>query len=246
MYVWTNAVLTDQGRALLAKLTQGNTLALTRAVTGTGYSSPDFLASREGVSDPKQVLSFMPVSYPEEGKCAIPVVLTNAGLTSGYVARQIGIFATDPDEGEILLFIVQAPDSNSGTPIPSETEMPGYSAEWTFYLKYGQADNVSVTVDPSNTISFSDLETYFNNNLVRITNAEIDEIVGLYGGDGGDSGTGDGTGGGVATLDHSKLLNRYIADQHTITSITGLADALTAVEGTDLESADIESVWNNA
>lgn len=152
MYKWENAVLTMKGMALLAKLTSGHTLSLIRAVTGTGYVLPDILKFQTGVTDEKQELSFAAQSYPEDGMCAVPVRLFNTGLPSGYTAKQIGIYAMDPDDGEILFLIAQAADGE-GTDIPSETEMPGYSAEWTFYLMYGQADGVTVNVDPSNMVN---------------------------------------------------------------------------------------------
>lgn len=152
MYKWDNAVLTRKGIALLAKLTSGHTLYLSRAVTGAGYVLPDVLKYQTGVTDEKQELSFAAQSYPSEGLCAVPVRLFNTGLSAGYTAKQIGIYATDPDEGDILFLISQA-DGGEGTVIPSETDMPGYSAEWTFYLQYGQADGVNVKVDPANMVN---------------------------------------------------------------------------------------------
>ena len=160
MNIWANTVLTDNGRALMAKLTQGNTLYITRAVTGTAFVAPDLLAQQTAVADQKQELAFRPVSYPDTGQCAITATLSNAGLGTGYTANQVGIYAADPDLGEVLLFISQAIDAESGTVVPSETEMAGFSTDWTFYLKYGQADGVTLTVDPGNTISREEMETY--------------------------------------------------------------------------------------
>lgn len=160
MNKWANTVFTEKGYALLAKLTQGNTLNITEAVTGAGFVTPGLLVKQTGVTDPKQNLTFRPVSYPETGKCTLPMILTNEGLDTSYDAKQLGVFAEDPDEGKILFFIAQAIDTNSGTHIPSEAEMPGYSAEWTFTLKYGQADGVTVVVDPSNTVSRSEMTAY--------------------------------------------------------------------------------------
>ena len=177
MNVWANTVLTDKGRALLAKLTQGNTLDITRAETGAGFVTPGLLTKQTEVTDPKQTLNFKPVSYPEVGKCAMTMALTNEGLADGYEATQVGIYATDPDEGEILFFLSQAVDAESGTIIPSETEMPGYSSEWTFYLQYGQADGVNVVVDPANTVSRAEMEAYINAMFVPITNEQIDAIL---------------------------------------------------------------------
>lgn len=191
MNTWANTVLTDQGRALMAKLTQGNTLDLTRAVTGAGFVTPGLLAKQTDVTDQKQTLEFEPVTYPETGSCALPVILRNDGLATGYEATQVGVFATDPDDGEILFFISQAADESSGTIVPSETEMPGYSAEWTFYLKYGQADGVNVTVNPSNAVTREEMEEYVSENafsqevldatFVPISDEEVDAIMGASG-----------------------------------------------------------------
>lgn len=172
MNVWANAVLTDQGRALLAKLTQGNTLDITRAVTGSGFVTPGFLSKQTGVTNPKQTLMLKPVSYPEVGKCKFPVALTNDGVATGYNATQVGVFASDPDEGEIMFFIVQSTGADSGTLIPSEREMPGYSAEWTFYFQYGQADGVNVTVDPSYTVSQVEMAAYVAEHAVSPVDME--------------------------------------------------------------------------
>lgn len=177
MNQWANTVLTDKGAALLAKLTQGNTLHITRAITGSGYVTPGLLPKQTVVTVPQQELVFRPVSYQEDGQCTINVALTNEGLAAGYEATQVGIYATDPDEGEILLFISQAADADNGTIIPSETEMPGYSAEWIFYLKYGQADGVSVTVDPTGTVSREEMKNYVSTTIVPITNEQIDAIL---------------------------------------------------------------------
>jgi len=155
---WANAVITNQGIALQAKLIAGTTLTITRAVTGSGSVTPATLKAQTAVSNIQQTMTIKSVTYPEEGKAAVSTRITNDELTTGYTAMQVGFYAEDPDEGEILYFIAQA-DSGSGAVVPSETEMPGYSAEWTMYFQYGDADDVSVTVDPSNTISAEDAQS---------------------------------------------------------------------------------------
>lgn len=177
MNVWANTVLTDKGHALLAKLTQGNTLEIIDAVVGAGFVTPGLLIKQTEVTDPKQTATFRPVSYPETGKCVLPVAVTNEGLATGYEATQVGVFANDPDEGRILFFIAQSPEQTKGTTIPSETEMPGYSAEFNFTLEYGQADSVTVVVDPANTVSRGEMMNYVNSRFVPITNEQIDAIL---------------------------------------------------------------------
>ena len=177
MNVWANTVITDKGLSLLAKLTQGHTLQITEAVTGSGFVTPGLLHKQTEVTDPKQPLNLRPATYPEIGKCQLSMALTSEGLTEGYKANQVGVYAIDPDEGKILFFIAQAVDEASGTIIPSETEMDGYSAEWIFYFQYGQADGVEVTVDPTNTVSRGEMIAYVNGAIVPITTEEIDAIL---------------------------------------------------------------------
>lgn len=156
MNIWENAVITTKGLSLLAKLTGGSNLKITRAVTGAGSVTPGLLQNQTEISDIKQTLTFRTIKYPEAAKCALPCALDNDDLTAGYTAMQVGIYATDPTEGEILFFIAQAANG-TGTQIPSKTEMPGYTAEWTFYFSYGLADGVDVYVDPANTVTWAQL-----------------------------------------------------------------------------------------
>lgn len=158
MYTWEEAVITTKGLALLAKLTKGNSLTLIRAEVGAGYVDPDTLKHQTAVADMRQELKFAPQSYPEEGKCAVPVRLYNTDLSTGYQAKQVGVYAMDPDEGEILYLIAQA-SADDGTDIPSAVDMPSYCAEWTFYMAYGQADGVNVTVDPAYAVTRKEVQS---------------------------------------------------------------------------------------
>lgn len=174
MNIWANTVITDKGLALQAKLISGTTLEITRAVTAAGYVTSGMLTKQTDVTSPKQNLKFKTITYPEPGKCAVSLTLSNEGVTEGYTAMQVGVYATDPDEGEILYFITQA-EVGTGTIVPAETEMGNYNAEWTFYFQYGQADGVTVTVDPVNTVSRTEMEEYIATVFVPITTALDDK-----------------------------------------------------------------------
>lgn len=252
MNIWSNTVITEKGLALLAKLTQGNTLDIVEAVTGAGFVAPGLIQKQTGVTDPRQSLKARPVSYPETGRCDLPLTLTNEGLSTGYEVTQVGVFANDPDEGKILFFLAQSVTADIGTTVPSETEMPGYSAEWTFRIQYGQADSVNVTVDPANTVSPTEMEQYIDATFVPITFAQIDKLASESGIGDDTGGTGESTGGGssggVGTLDHSQLTNRNLPNQHSIGAITGLEEALSGLDEarTVLTNEEIAAIWNNA
>lgn len=167
MNIWENAVITNKGVALLTKMISGTTMNITRGEIGSGYVTPGTLANQTAVTNPMQEVSFREILYPEAGKCALPCFINNDKINAGYMAYQVGIYATDPDEGEILFFITQAPNGK-GLEIPSATEMPGYSSEWTFYFQYGQADGVSVVVDPANSVSSEEMKSYVKNNAAPL------------------------------------------------------------------------------
>lgn len=245
---WKAGVITNKGLGLLSKLIKGHTLAISRAETGTGWIDPELLPQQTAVTEPKQALTFNAVSYPEEGKCMIPCKLDNHELEESYIARQIGLYANDPDEGEILFYITQVEDEDGGTGIPAAKIIPSYSSTWNLVIYYGMADGVDVTVDPAGAVTQEEMEQYVDevlgDKLTPNTIEEIEAALNLYDIEGGGDIGGGGTG-GVGTLDHSQLLNRHIADQHTISAITGLEEALQAADEESMASADIDDVWDS-
>lgn len=155
--VWT-AKTTDKGDALLAKLAEGHMLEITRAQTGSGTVDASLLKQQTTVSSPKQTVTIHPVAYPEAKKCKFPITITNVGLESSYNCTQIGVYANDPDEGEILYFLAQSTDG--GVSVKSEALQHGYAANFDFYVGIGDADSVNVTVDPSNSVTQEGMENY--------------------------------------------------------------------------------------
>lgn len=165
---WRAGVITNKGLGLLSKLVKGHTLAITRAETGTGYVDPDILAQQTAVSEPMQALTFSTVSYPEEGKCVIPCRLTNEEITTSYIARQIGLYAMDPDEGEILFYITQVEKEDGGTGIPSKKLIPSYTSTWNLVILYGMADGVTLEVDPADTVSRDEMHDYVDSAMNEV------------------------------------------------------------------------------
>lgn len=249
--LWRAGIITNKGLGLLSKLITGNTLSITRAEVGAGWVDPDLLPQQTAVSDPKQAPTFSTVSYPEEGKCVVSCKVSNAEVAESYIARQIGLYANDPDEGEILYYITQVEDPEGGTGIPASNLIPSYSSTWNLVVVYGMADGVDITVDPAGSVTYEELEECVDVALeesiseifLPYTDAEIDALLGTY--DGEDS-SGGGSG-GAGTLDHSLLYNRDAEDQHPISAIIGLEEELEEAKdlgGEIMEEADVDALWN--
>lgn len=186
MSTWRSPVLTTAGKRLLSKLMSGNTLSIVMAESGAGYVEPTELEHQSSVTDPKQQLNVEVLSYPETSRCAVICSLINTRLARRYMARQIGLFATDPDDGVVLFCILQAEDGD-GTEILSEAESPGYSADWTFNFDFSQVDGINVVVDPSNMVTHTWLAEYIDTALAA-TYAEIDAAMDIDAAEGGSGG----------------------------------------------------------
>ena len=141
--------LTDRGRALLAKAQAGRcTIALTKAATGDGlWSSSESIARAEALKHQIQTFRFSGVEIPEGNSSAvqITVIISNAGLSSLYYLGEMGIFATDPDDGEILYAILT--NSEPGQYIPSENGVGISQITERILLEVYNAANVTVNMN---------------------------------------------------------------------------------------------------
>lgn len=152
MSIWSNTTVTEKGYALQAKLLSTKPLVITKVVAGSGRVPAGQLIKQTAVSEEKQTLSVEALSYDANGNAIIKVSLNNKNLTSGYTCNQVGIYASDPDEGEILYAISQ--EASSGEDIPSITEQPnGYFCSWVFTLTFSNSSSISVTIDPANALT---------------------------------------------------------------------------------------------
>lgn len=111
--------ITDQGLALLTKvMAREIALKFTRVAAGDGYLAED--------ADPYKMTALvnhvkdLPISSSEDGGgvAVIRCYQTSAGLAEPYDSREIGLFALDPDDGEILYAYHNAGDRADF--IPSE------------------------------------------------------------------------------------------------------------------------------
>lgn len=100
---FNGTVLTDKGRNLLSKSLTGTTLQFTKVALGDGVW--DSSVNPENLDDLVSKKIDLPInnlSVTGDGTAVLRFVLTNTGLTNGFFTREIGIYANDPDLGEIL------------------------------------------------------------------------------------------------------------------------------------------------
>lgn len=150
---WTGAILTNKGRALAAKVEAGTCkLELTKLKVGDG--TPSDLESMTDLASPKQNIGISSITPSETGECDIECVITNKDMDRGFYMREMGIFATDPDEGEIL-YAVQT-DTH-----PDYLQGKGTSATLSIALHVTIAitntDSVTAVINPAGLLTSADL-----------------------------------------------------------------------------------------
>ena len=153
---WTGAILTNKGRALAAKVEAGTCkLELTKLKVGDG--TPSDLESMTDLASPKQNIGISSITPSETGECDIECVITNKDMDRGFYMREMGIFATDPDEGEIL-YAVQT-DTH-----PDYLQGKGTSATLSIALHVTIAitntDSVTAVINPAGLLTSADLDKH--------------------------------------------------------------------------------------
>ena len=143
MKLWENTVLTEKGIALQNKMFDGQTLKITGAKAGAGEVPPVNLRQQTQITDERQEITLQPVRT-EDGKAVIPALLENTEVKESYELHQIGFYAEDPDEGEILYCIAQ---TTEGKKIPSAAESPGFSITWNFCFQNSDTAPFEVVLD---------------------------------------------------------------------------------------------------
>lgn len=170
MNIWENTVLTEQGRALQAKLLKGQTLKIKRVATGAKKVPVVDLRQQTNVTEGGYDIILQP-ARTDGDNTVIPVLLENKGLNESYELWQVGFYAEDPDEGEILFCLSQASQSKH---IPSEKESPGFSITWDFYFNTSDTAPFEVVLD---SVGLVNIEAYqVHTDQINKLNERVDSV----------------------------------------------------------------------
>lgn len=95
-------ILTNKGRALQAKAQSGVPLVYTRIAIGDGNLAGQQITNLTNLINLKKSLPITDISIQPGYDATIHSYLSNGDITTGFFFRELGLFATDPTEGEIL------------------------------------------------------------------------------------------------------------------------------------------------
>lgn len=177
MNIWENTVLTNKGAALQAKLLQGQTLKIKRVTTGTQKVPVVDLRRQTSVTEGGYDLILQP-ARTEGDRTIIPVLLENRDLKESYELWQVGFYAEDPDEGEILFCLAQASQAKN---IPSAAESPGFSITWDFYFNTSNTAPFEVVLDSKGLVNIEQYQIHTDaisevNEKTDYLSSDVDEL----------------------------------------------------------------------
>ena len=163
-------VITGKGQALMAKLIAGSGIANFSAIkTSSTVYTQEQLASLTSLTNIKQSASISSISRINNTSVNIKGALNNKDLATGYTVNTIGLYAIDPDEGEILYAVARATQAGYMPPYNSITSS---GILFDFVITVGNAANVTVTVNPAAIATQAD--------IIAI-NAKIADLAGFVG-----------------------------------------------------------------
>jgi hypothetical protein len=143
MAEWSNATMTDIGADLQAKVNAGKTkLTFTKIKVGSGVNATNPLALTDVISSKWETTNFV---VKQEGKIvSVDTFITNNGIKEAFRMSEIGLFANDPDKGEILYAYLTDPEPDR---MPVEGGAVVVSQELTIGMMFSNTGNVSLTVN---------------------------------------------------------------------------------------------------
>lgn len=146
MSKWTNATLTADGQNLQAQLLDGGGFEFTK-VTAADSSGTD-----------KLTLTMQP-SVIAGKTITVPVLLSNSNLSAGFTMNQLKFYArkTGIPAGDEIVYAIA--EDETGDEIPSESDSPGFTIDWSYTFQFGNATSVNVSIDPAGLVSMALLGT---------------------------------------------------------------------------------------
>lgn len=148
MAAFPTMTLTNAGQALQTKVQAGATLAFTRIALGDGQLNGQPISPLTALISQKASVEVDTVRVVDSSTAQASGFFSNADITTGFWWRETGLFAQDPDVGEILYGYTNAGDAGDYIPTVEDTRIEKY-----IFCSIGVANatEVDITLPQSDT-----------------------------------------------------------------------------------------------
>lgn len=157
MAEFSKLVITNKGQALLAKMIAGSgNIEFTKiSASSTAYTDAQ-LEGLTSLTNVKQTSLISKVTRTNEVAIKVEAAFTNTELTAGYYMKALGLYAVDPDAGEILYAVTRETSGNCYMPAYNGITVSGAYVQLVTTI--GNAENVSLEVDQAAVATIGDIQ----------------------------------------------------------------------------------------
>lgn len=148
MAAFPTMTLTNAGQALQTKVQAGATLTFTRIALGDGQLNGQPISPLTALISQKASVEVDSVRVVDDSTAQASGFFSNADITTGFWWRETGLFAQDPDNGEILYGYTNAGDAGDYIPTVEDTRIEKYIF---CSIAVANATTVDITIPQSDT-----------------------------------------------------------------------------------------------
>ena len=157
MAEYSKLVMTKKGQALQAKMIAGTgNVQFTKVASSDAQYTVAQLEGLTSLSSVKQTTLISKVERTNTVAIKVEAAFSNTELKTGYYMRTLGLYALDPNEGEILY--AACIETSGSCYMPPYNGVTVTGAYIQMYQTVGNAENVSLTVNPGAYATIGDIQ----------------------------------------------------------------------------------------
>lgn len=173
MASFNKTIITNNGRSLIAKVLSGDQIKFTKMVSSSrDYTSSDLIQLTD-LSNVEQTIVISSIKKTSDSAVKITGIFSNKDLKTGYKFKTVGLYAIDPDLGEILYSVTTA---SSVDDMPANTGIGLSSITIGLVTDVSNSNNASLEVSDVATVSaleFNEFKDEVNSHLNEIANKNL-------------------------------------------------------------------------
>lgn len=163
MAEFNKLIITNKGQALMAKLIAGTaTVEFTKIKTSTNVYTQAQILPLTNLANIKQSTNVSRVTRTNNVAVQVEGAIENSSLTTGYKINSVGLYANDPDEGEILYAVASVASADNGAWMPPYNNVSVSGAYFKLITTVSNSDNVSLQVDQAAVATIGDIQELQN------------------------------------------------------------------------------------
>lgn len=157
MAEFSKLVITNKGQALIAKMIAGSgNIDFTKICASSTTYTIAQLEVLTSLTNVKQTSLISKVTRTNEVAIKVETAFTNSDLTVGYYMRTLGLYAVDPDVGEILYAVTIETSGNCYMPPYNGVTVSGAYVQ--LVTTVGNAESVSLEVNQAAIATIGDIQ----------------------------------------------------------------------------------------